>query len=121
MPIVEIEIVLKPNEIIQGITVEELADQLGGIFTSPKGTTWIKVRGLERNHYSENGGTPDGVFPVFVSVLKSIVPGHDDMQKEVEMITGVVAQVCGRPSGNVHVIYLPEGKGRVAFGGKIVS
>ena len=121
MPIVEIEIVLKPNEIIQGITVEELANQLGEIFNSPKGTTWIKVRGLERDRYSENGGTPDGVFPVFVSVLKSMLPGKDEMQKEVEMITGAVAQICGRPSGNVHVIYFPEGKGCVAFGGKIVS
>ncbi len=117
MPIVEIEIVLKPNEIIQGITVEELADQLGEIFGSPRGTTWVKVRGLERDHYSENGGRPDDVFPVFVSVLKSILPGKDEMQREVEMITGAVAQLYGRPSGNVHVIYLPEGKGRVAFGG----
>ena len=121
MPIVEIEIVLGPNEVIQGITVEKLADQLGEIFKSPKGTTWIKVRELERDRYSESGGTPDGVFPVFVSILKSILPGQDEMQKEVEMITSLVAQVCGRPSGNVHVIYLPEGRGRVAFGGKIVS
>ena len=119
MPIVEIEIVLKPNEVIQGITVEELADQLGGIFNSPKGTTWIKVRHLERDRYSENGGTPDGVFPVFVSVLKSILPSRDEMKKEVEMITGAVAQICERPSGNVHVIYLPEGRGRVAFGGQL--
>jgi len=117
MPIVEIEIVLKPNEIIQSETVEELANLLGGIFNSPKGTTWIKVRGLERDHYSENGGTPDGVFPVFVSVLKSILPGKDEIQREVEMITGAVAQLCGRPSGNVHVIYLPQGRGRVSFGG----
>ena len=121
MPIVEIEIVLKPNEIIQGITVEELADQLGKIFNSPKGTTWVKVHELERSRYSENGGTPAGVFPVFVSVLKSILPGMDEMQKEVEMITGAVARICRRPSGNVHIIYLPEGRGRVAFGGKIVS
>ena len=121
MPIVEIEVVLKPNEIIQGITVEELADQLGEIFNSPKGTTWIKIRALERDHYSENGGTPDGVFPVFVSILKSMFPGRDEMQKEVEMITGAVAQTYRRPSENVHIIYLPEGKGRVAFGGKLFS
>lgn len=63
MPIVEIEIVLKPNEIIQGITVEELADQLGEIFGSPRGTTWVKVRGLERDQYSENGGRPDASSP----------------------------------------------------------
>ncbi|HVF25616.1 MAG TPA: hypothetical protein VNA23_06985 [Anaerolineales bacterium] len=117
MPIVDIEFVLKPNEIIQSETVEELADQLGVIFGSPKGTTWVKVHTVEKHLYSENGGRPDGIFPVFVSVLKSILPGKDEMQREVEMITGAVAQIYGRPSGNVHVIYLSEGKGRVAFGG----
>ena len=121
MPIVEIEIVLKPNEIIQGEIVEELAEQLGEIFGSPKGTTWVKVRGLTHDHYAENGGMPDGVFPIFVSVLKSILPTSEEMQKEVEMITGAVAQIFGRPSGNVHIIYQPDGRGRVAFGGKLVS
>ena len=110
MPIVEIEIVLKPDEIIQGITVEELANQLGGIFNSPKGTTWIKIRALERDHYSENGGTPDGVFPVFVSVLKSMLPGRDEMQKEVEMITGAVAQTYRRPSENVPKFICPKAR-----------
>ena len=33
------------------------------------------------------------------------------MQIEVERITGAVAQVCGRPSSNIHVIYEAEGKG----------
>jgi phenylpyruvate tautomerase PptA (4-oxalocrotonate tautomerase family) len=121
MPIVEIEIVLKPNEIIQGEIVEELAEQLSEIFGSPKGTTWVKVRGLTHDHYAENGGTPDGVFPVFVSVLKSISQTSEEMQNEVERITGAVAQICRRPSGNVHVIYQPDGRGRVAFGGKLVS
>lgn len=121
MPIVDIEIVLKANEIIQSETVEELADQIGEIFGSPKGTTWVKVRGLERDHYAENGGALDGVFPIFISVLKSKLPATEEMQKEVEKITGAVAQICGRPSGNVHVIYLPEGRDRVAFGGKLVS
>jgi len=120
MPIVEIEIVLKPNEIIQREIVEELADQLGDIFGLPKGTTWVKVRGLAHDLYAENGGTPEGVFPVFVSVLKSILPVTGELQIEVESITGAVAQICGRSSKNIHLIYLPDGRGRVAFGGKLV-
>ena len=75
MPIVEIELVLKPNEIIQAEIVEELAEQLGEIFGSPKGTTWIKVRSLAHDHYAENGEIPNRVFPVFVSILKSKLSG----------------------------------------------
>jgi len=121
MPIVDIEIVLKGNETIEGVMVAELADQLGEIFHAAKGTTWIKVHGLAEGQYAENGGNEEGVYPIFVSIIKSRLPSLDEMQKEVEKITGVVAQICGRPSGNAHVIYQAEGRGRVAFGGKIVS
>jgi len=121
MPIVDIEIVLKPDEIIQSGMIAELADQLGEIFGSSNGGTWVKVNELPENHYAENGGKEEGVYPIIVSVLKSKLPPPEEMQKEVEKITSAVAQICGRSSENVHVIYQPEGKGRVAFGGKIVT
>ncbi|MCI0550326.1 MAG: hypothetical protein L0287_05185 [Anaerolineae bacterium] len=120
MPLVDIEIILKSGETIQSELIRELADQLGEIFASPPRTTWVKVHGLPERHYAENGGKPDGVYPIFVSVVKSKLLPPDEMQKEVDGITGAVAQIYGRSSENVHVLYEPEGKGRVAFGGKIV-
>lgn len=120
MPIVDIEVVLRSNETIRDDMVSELADELGAIFHSARGGTWIKVHSLPANQYAENGGTPDGVYPVFVTIIKSTLPSLEDMQKEVERITGAVAQICRRPSENVHVIYQIEAKGRVAFGGKLI-
>ena len=121
MSIVDVEIVLKPEETIQDSMVRELADQLGEIFGSSKNGTWIKLHGISDDQYAENGGKEKGVYPIFVSVLKSRLPHPDEMQKEVDAITGAVATVCHRSASFVHVIYLPEGKGRVAFGGKIVK
>lgn len=121
MPIVDVEIVLKPEETLREKTVSELADQLGEIFGSSKNGTWLKVHGIPSNHYAENGGKEEGVYPIFVSVLKSKLPHPDEMQKEVDAITGAVATTCNRSASLVHIIYLPEGKGRVAFGGKIVK
>ena len=120
MPIVDIEIVLMANEAIREEMVSELADELGEVFHSSPGRTWIKVHPLLANQYAENGGRPEGVYPVFVTVMKSELPLLEEMQKEVAKITGAVAQICGRPAENVHVIYQPEARGRVAFGGKIV-
>ena len=121
MPIVDIEIVLRANEIIRGEIVSDLADELGDIFHSAHGGTWIKVRGLPVDQYAENGGTPKGIYPIFVTVIKAELPSLEEMQIEVEKITGAVAQICGRPSENVHIIYQPAARRRVAFGGKIVS
>ena len=121
MPIVDIEMVLKPDEAIAAEMVSELADRLGEIFGSRKNGTWVKVHQITAHHYAENAGKEQAVYPVFVSVLKSRLPGPEEMQKEVDEITDTVAQLCNRPSSFVHVIYQPEGKGRIAFGGTIVT
>lgn len=120
MPIVDVEIVRRPGETIRKDLVHDLANELGDIFRSPQGGTWVKVRGLPAEHYAENGEMLQGVYPVFLTIIKSEVPSSDALQKEVEKITGAVAQICGRSSENVHVIYQTQGKGRLAFGGKIL-
>jgi len=121
MPIIDVEIVLRSNESIREEVVSELANELGEIFHSSPGQTWIKLHPLSADQYAENGGTPDGVYPIFVTVMKSKLSSFEEMQKEVAKITGAIAQICGRPSDNIHVIYQPAGRGRVAFGGTIVS
>ena len=121
MPIVDIEVVLKPDETLADEVVSELADRLGKIFGSPKNGTWVKVHEIAAHHYAENEGKEQDVYPIFVSVLKSRLPAPDEMQKEVDTITDIVAQLCHRHPGFVHVIYQPEGKGRVAFGGNVVT
>jgi len=120
MPIIEIEIVLKPNETLQDKFVVELADELGEIFDSPKSGTWVKLYELSEKQYAENGGKEEGVFPVFVSIIKSNIPSHEEMQVEAEKITNAVAKICERPSTLVHIIYEPAGSGRIAFGGKLI-
>ena len=120
MPIIDIEIVRRPNEIIRNDMVTELADELGEIFHSPSRGTWVKVHDIPSSQYAENGETAIGLYPIFVKIIKSTLPSLEEIQQEVEKITGAVAQICNRPSENVHVIYQPEGRGRIAFGGKLV-
>jgi phenylpyruvate tautomerase PptA (4-oxalocrotonate tautomerase family) len=121
MPIVDIEIVLKPDETISNEMTSEFADQFGTIFGSPKNGTWVKVHGISNLHYAENGGKVEGVYPVFVSILKARLPAIEEMQREIDAIIEAVAQICRRDPAFVHVIYQPEGNRRVAFGGKIVE
>ena len=53
MPIVDVEIVLRPDETIRTDIVRELADELGEIFHTQEGQTWVKVRELSADHYAE--------------------------------------------------------------------
>jgi hypothetical protein len=122
MPLLEVEIVLSPGEVLSADLARSIAEEAGGIFASPPGHTWVRLRSLQAHAYAENGGGPPaGVYPVFVNVLKSVLPRGEALQAEVDALTGVVARLCGRSAQNVHIIYLPEAAGRVAFGGRLVQ
>ena len=118
MPILDIEIVMRPGEILDKQLAVEIANRAGEVFESPSGSTWVKLRTLSRESYAENGGdSPAELFPVFASVLLARLPAPDKMQIQAAELTAMLARVCARPEENVHIIYLPEGSGRVCFGG----
>ena len=122
MPIVDIEIVLRAGENLRSSLAGALADALGEIFAAPPRTTWVRLRSLPADDFAENGGrlSADGP-PVFVSILKRKRPAPSELQPEVDRITAAVARICSRSPGHVHIIYEPDGAGRVAFGGRIVE
>ncbi len=120
MPIVEVEVILRPAETLRDELAQELADALGEALNTASGTTWVKVDGRTHNRYAESGGMTADTFPVFVTILKSSLPALEARTAEAERVTACVSRICERPSENVHIIYLPEGKGRVAFGGDLV-
>lgn len=119
MPILTVEIVTRPDEYIRPELAQELADRIGEIFGSAPGTTWVKVYLIAQKNYAENITTSEDISPVFVSILKVKLPSPDILQVEVTKLTVAIAQICNRPEENIHIIYLPEGAGRVAFGGKV--
>ena len=121
MPILDVEIVLGPGESLDPAPASELADRAGEVFGAAPGTTWVKLRAIPAEHYAENQtGRPSDVYPVFVSILKAKLPPLDQRQSEVARLTEAIARICRRRPENVHILYLPEGAGRMAFGGTLV-
>ncbi len=122
MPILDVEIVLKPEETIGREAAMELASRAAEVFGAPPRSTWVKLQTIAADRYAENGGDwPQDVYPVFVTVLKARLPAAEQMRREVAALTPAIAQVCARPAENVHIIYAPEGAGRVAFGGELIE
>lgn len=121
MPIVDVEIVLDEGESLRTSLVADLADAIGRVFDTPKGKTWVRLRSLPRAQYSENGGLPEYARPVFVHVLKSQKPVAEGLVREVRLLTNAIASAVGRSAENVHVLYGPDARGRIAFGGELVQ
>jgi hypothetical protein len=71
--------------------------------------------------YSENRSDPEqDIDPVFVSVLKSRLEA-DELADEADRLAESISEVCNRPKENVHILYLPESRGRVALGGNLIE
>jgi phenylpyruvate tautomerase PptA (4-oxalocrotonate tautomerase family) len=121
MPILDVELVLAPGEMPVSDLAARLADAAAQVFASAPGQTWVKLHFLEANLYAENGGEAATIHPVFVTVLKSIVPAAAELQAEIRQLSAAIAQACDRAEENVHIMYQPGGGGRVAFGGKLVG
>jgi phenylpyruvate tautomerase PptA (4-oxalocrotonate tautomerase family) len=120
MPIVDIEIVLKSNETLRESLAADIANELGEIFNSSRGGTWVKLHELPSDKYAENDEVQNSVHPIFVKIIKAHLPDNIKLQDESQKISNAVAKICGRPSENVHIIFESKGAGRVAFGGKLI-
>ena len=119
MPIVDVELVPGENEpALRAGLARELADSLGELFATGPGRTWVRLRILPRGDYAENGGElPPALRPVFVTLLRAVLPEPAEFRREVRGIAERVAAITGRPVEQVHVLVLPPARGRIAFGG----
>jgi phenylpyruvate tautomerase PptA (4-oxalocrotonate tautomerase family) len=121
MPILDIELVVQPDEHLPANLASELADRIGRVFGSAAQQTWVKVSTILRDHYAENeAGSLASIAPVFVQVLKARLPAPEALAVEVAALTTVIAEVCRWPADQIHIVYQPPAAGRVAFGGQLV-
>jgi len=121
MPILDIEIVLRPGEQLVPDLARRLALAAGTVLGSAPGETWVRLRGLPADQYAENdGGQALEVFPVFVSVLRAD-PAAPQTADEPALLAEAVAARCGRPIENTHILYEPGARGRIAFGGRLMT
>ncbi|MFT5012745.1 MAG: hypothetical protein ACI9HY_001887 [Planctomycetaceae bacterium] len=119
MRIVSIEAVLSRDKVFSREAIQQVADDLGRYWQTSTGQTWVKVRYLPSGQYAKNGSgsVPQ---PTFVEVLQRQLPAQEPLVSQVSEIPQIVSEALSRRAENVHIIYLSEGAGRVAFGGELV-
>ena len=119
---VDVELVVQSEAELSAVSAQDLADDLGDIFRSPPGRTWVRLVALDTRQYAENRSALEkGDLPAFVTVLHARPPEGAARVEEVMAITQAVARVIRRAPEHVHVRYAPAATGRQAFGGKLVE
>ncbi|MBI5275680.1 MAG: hypothetical protein HY854_04405 [Burkholderiales bacterium] len=122
MPVVDVEVVDGAGRNFRPGLAQLLADELGRVFLTQPGRTWVKLRTLDADAYAENGTRLAAAeWPVFVTLLVAQPPAGNARQEQVTAVTHAVAAVLDWPFDRVHVQYAPPAAGRQAFGGKLVT
>lgn len=121
MPILEIRLIGEVTEDVRTGLAQRIADAAGAALDSRPQGTWVTLQFVDADAYGENQGGPPGARPVIVSVLQADLPDAAALGEQVARLTDAIAKVCERPAENVHLIFEPRARGRIAFGGKLRS
>lgn len=122
MPILNIEIIGDVNEATRLGLADRLAEAAGAALDSRPQGTWVKVKYLPKEQYSENGGgPPGGSYPVIISLIQADPPDGEALKLQVSKLTDAIAAAIGRSKANIHIVIEPAAAGRIAFGGNLVE
>lgn len=118
MPTVDIELVAGDPEEGRG-QLQSLADELGDLFGSEPGGTWVKLRSTDPAGYAENQVVAGVYRLTFVNIQRLKLPDGDERRREMAAVAEIVARTLNRRRENVHVLYAPPAEGRIGFGGEL--
>lgn len=122
MPIVDVELVQPPSAPIDDGLAGRIADALAAALAIPAGRLWVRLRVLASSNYAENETSlAIEEVPVFATVLLSDHPPPEALERHAMAVATALSETTGRPRDRVHVEYAPAGRGRIAFGGRLLA
>ena len=122
VPIIRLKLIVQHDtERLRKETLQTLADELGEYFDSEPSGTWVEVEYLPVEQHAENRfELPGDMKTTFMYVLKHHLPTEEEVAREAVDLARIVSKRLQRPRRNTHIFYEPPGKGRIAFGGRLV-
>lgn len=120
MPIIDASIVVPEGEPLPAHAAQLLADTIARVLGAEPGQVWVRVQPLPLSCYAENG-SEEVAHPVFLKVLHAELPATETLAAEAAALAHAVGEHLGRASELIHIEYASPGKGRVAFGGRLLT
>ena len=120
MPIVDIAIVVRAGEVVQKDAAHALANFIAGPLNASPGKVWVRLQLLPEELYAENGEEGENPSPVFVNVLHADLKPQDQLEREASALAQAIGTCLARSADHVHIEYAPAGRGRIAFGGRLL-
>ena len=121
MPIVDVRPVVSASRELPANAARLLAEAISQVLNAEAGRVWVRLAEIPQDRYAEYGtDIEDDDLPGFATVLLADWPEQDLRVGQAEAVAFAVAASLGRQAERVHIEYSPPGRGRVAFGGRLV-
>jgi phenylpyruvate tautomerase PptA (4-oxalocrotonate tautomerase family) len=121
MPIVDVHAVVSASCKLPDDAAQRLAASIAGVLNAETGTVWVRLAEIADGKYAENGANvEDNNLPVFIQVMHADWSTQHARAREAAALAAAVAACLGRLVDRIHVEFAPPGRGRIAFGGKLV-
>lgn len=122
MPVIDVSWVGGPTAAVPPDLARRIADAAGSVLGLPAGRVWVRLALLPLGHYAENGiADADLPRPVFVTVMHADLPAADLLAAQARALADALAAAVPCDPALVHLEYAPPGRGRVAFGGRLMT
>jgi hypothetical protein len=120
MPIIKTLLVVPQGEALPKGIATKIADAAAQVLVAASGRVWVLVQPLSADCYAENGSA-ERPNPVFLEVLRAELPAPEQLATEAKALAQAVGTSIGRAPEVVHIEYATPGRGRVAFGGRLLT
>jgi phenylpyruvate tautomerase PptA (4-oxalocrotonate tautomerase family) len=121
MPIVDIQLALRPGEKIAAGLAQSIANELGTVLHVHSGSLWVRLHELAPGNYAENSTLGETPAPVFVTWLENERPSGVALTTRITTITTTIARLTARAPEHVHLLFEASARGRIAFGGELLE
>jgi phenylpyruvate tautomerase PptA (4-oxalocrotonate tautomerase family) len=120
MPIVDACIVVQEGEPAPSNAAKTIANAIAATLSAAPGRVWVRLQLLPHSRYAENGDEVEP-YPVFLRILHADPKKVEELEQEAVKLANAVGSCLGRSSELVHIEYAPSGRGRIAFGGRLLK
>lgn len=122
MPILHVEIVTDRDHPLEQGLAARFAEAASEILETGRGETRVRLTPVPAEDYAENGMAADACpRPVFVTILRYTLPARPELAGEARRMAAAFSAIADRPKEQVHLHFLPPGRGVVAFGGELAE
>ncbi len=120
MPIIKALLVVPEGMAAPKGAAQGIADAVAQVLRLEPARVWVTLQHVPADGYAENGVSRPP-RPLFIEVLHADLPAPEQIAVQSKALARAIGSSLGLAPELVHIEYAPAARGRLAFGGQLLT